>query len=143
MSLGIFQDYLLFVPATKHIKYFHGPTRIYLWKSNRMSEESIENIAKLDSNFAPFFVDHHPLPDINFNGHCLMKNNISIPITVINLYTSYTVGPQLRNFNTDFTLSNCLFGSVKLTKNADLEKYKYTGYDIRIVVENILYLRVA
>ena len=143
LSLGIFQDYLLFVPATKHIKYFHGPTRIYLWKSNRMSEESIENIAKLDSNFAPFFVDHHPLPDINFNGHCLMKNNISIPITVINLYTSYTVGPQLRNFNTDFTLSNCLFGSVKLTKNADLEKYKYTGYDIRILVENILYLRVA
>ena len=108
-----------------------------------MSEESIENIAKLDSNFAPFFVDHHPLPDINFNGHCLMKNNISIPITVINLYISYTVGPQLRNFNTDFTLSNCLFGSVKLTKNADLEKYKYTGYDIRILVENILYLRVA
>ena len=40
------------------------------------------------------------------------------------------VGPQLRNLNTDFTLSNCLFGSVKLTKNADLDKYKYTGYDI-------------
>ena len=32
--------------------------------------------------------------------------------------------------NTDFTLSNCLFGSVKLTKNADLDKYKYTGYGI-------------
>ena len=27
-------------------------------------------------------------------------------------------------FNTDFTLVNCLFGSVKLTKNADLDKYK-------------------
>ena len=23
----------------------------------------------------------------------------------------------------------CLFGSVKLTKNADLDKYKYSGYD--------------
>ena len=41
-----------------------------------------------------------------------------------------TVGPQLRNLNTDFTLSNCLFGSAKLTKNADLDKYKYTGYCI-------------
>ena len=43
---------------------------------------------------------------------------------------SYTLGPQLRNLNTDFTLGNCLFGSVKLTKNADQDKYKYTGYAI-------------
>ena len=38
--------------------------------------------------------------------------------------------PQLRNLNTDFALTNCLFGSVKLTKNADLDKYKYPGYGI-------------
>ena len=43
---------------------------------------------------------------------------------------SYTLGPQLRNLNTDFTLGNCLFGSVKLTKNADLDKYKHRGYSI-------------
>ena len=95
-----------------------------------MSEKSIENITKSDSNFAPTFVDHHLLPDINFNGHCLIKKNISIPKKVVNLYISYTLGPQLRNSNTDFTLSNCLFGSVKLTKNADLDKYKCTGHDI-------------
>ena len=28
------------------------------------------------------------------------------------------------------TLGHCLFGSVKLTKIADLDKYKYTGYGI-------------
>ena len=50
---------------------------------------------------------------------------------MINLYISYTLGPQLRNLNTDFTLANCLFGSVKLTKNADLDKYKYIGYSIQ------------
>ena len=48
----------------------------------------------------------------------------------INLYVSYTIGPQLKYLNTDFKLGNCLFGSVKLTKNADLDKYKYTGYGI-------------
>ena len=36
----------------------------------------------------------------------------------------------MRNLNTDFTLSNCLFGSVKLSKNAGLDKYKYTGHNI-------------
>ena len=48
----------------------------------------------------------------------------------MNLYISYTLGPQLRNLNTDFALCICLFGSVKLTKNADLDKCKYTGYGI-------------
>ena len=40
---------------------------------------------------------------------------------------------QLRSLNTDFTLANCLFGSAKLNKNADLDKYKYTGYGIGFV----------
>ena len=33
-------------------------------------------------------------------------------------------------FRHDFTLGNCLFCSVKLTKNTDLDKYKYSSYDI-------------
>ena len=32
--------------------------------------------------------------------------------------------------NTDFTLINCLFGFVKLTKNADPDKYRYSNYNI-------------
>ena len=35
-------------------------------------------------------------------------------------------------------MGNCLFGSVKLTKNADLDKYKYSsygiGFDSRLVI---------
>ena len=92
-----------------------------------MSEEIIENVIKSDRNFAPTFVDHHLLLDMNFNGHCLIKN-VFIPKKVINLEISYTLGPQLRNLSTYFTLDDCLFGSVKLIKNADLYKYKYTGY---------------
>ena len=66
-----FQNYLAFLLAKKCIKYFSGTTWIQSWKSNGMSEENIENITKSDSNFAPTFVDHHLLPDINFNEHCL------------------------------------------------------------------------
>ena len=35
---------------------------------------------------------------------------------------------RMQNLNTYFRLGNCLFGSVKLTKNLDLDKYKYTSY---------------
>ena len=90
-SLGIIQNCLVFIATKKYIKCFHGTTQIYSWKSNGMSEKCIENITKSDSNFAPAFVDHHSLPEINLNGHCLIKTNISIPKEVINLHTSYTL----------------------------------------------------
>ena len=32
--------------------------------------------------------------------------------------------------NNDPALTNCLFGAVTLTKNADVEKYDYSGYGI-------------
>ena len=88
-----------------------------------MSEENIENTTKSESDIAPTFVNHHVLPDINFNGNCLINNNISIPKKVINLYISYTLNPWLRNLNTDVIVNNCLFESVKLTMNADLQSF--------------------
>ena len=97
--MGIFQNHLVFMPAIKHIKYFDGTTQIYSWKSNGMSEESIQNITKSDSNFAPSFVDHHSLPGMNFNGHCLIKSNISIPKKLIKLYIFYILRPQLKKFD--------------------------------------------
>ena len=44
-----------------------------------------------------------------------------------------------------FTSGNCLFGSVNLTKNADLDKYSNIVVMVSdsIFVENILYLTVA
>ena len=67
-----------------------------------MSEENVESITKSDSNFAPNFVNHHVLPDINFNIHCLINNNISIPKKVLNLYISYILSPWSRNLKTDY-----------------------------------------
>ena len=68
------------------------------------------------------------LPDIDFNWHCLINNYISIPKNVINLCIYYILNPLLRNLNPDFTWKSCIFGSVKLTKNADPDKYRYIGY---------------
>ena len=67
--------------------------------------------------------------DVNFNGYCLTKN-VSLSKNVINLLISYTLTPWLRNLSTDFTLENYLFGSVKLIKNDDPDKYKYSYYGI-------------
>ena len=36
----------------------------------------------------------------------------------------------LLSSNSDPTIKSCLFGAVTLTKNADIDKYRYSGYGI-------------
>ena len=48
---------------------------------------------------------------------------------VVNIYIVYELGASSSPIN-DPTLKNCLFSAVTLTKNANIEKYKYSGYDI-------------
>ena len=64
------------------------------------------------------------MPDTNFN--------IPVPKKVLNLYASYTLSQWLRNLNAEFILGNRIYVSVKLTKNAALDKYIYIGYGIRL-----------
>ena len=48
----------------------------------------------------------------------------------VNVYICYTLDRWSRDWDTNFTLGNCSFGSVKLNKSADPDKYKYSDYDI-------------
>ena len=49
--------------------------------------------------------------------------------TIVNIYIVYEQGASGSN-DSDPTLKNCLFGAVTLTKNADIDKYGYSGYGI-------------
>ena len=109
---------LISLSANKYFNFFSRTTEIYFWKSNKMSEKYIEKITTSDNNFAPTFIDTRPSPDVKFNGHCSI-NKLPDSGKVTSLYISYALGPWSRDLNTDFTLNNCLFGSLKLTKNAD------------------------
>ena len=70
-SSGIFQTYLVFIPATKYINEFNGTTRIDSCKPNGMSEKGIKNRTKSNRVFALTFVNHFILPAVSFNEHCL------------------------------------------------------------------------
>ena len=48
---------------------------------------------------------------------------------IVNIYIVYEITSDFKEMNYP-TLENCLFGSVKLTKNADIDKYRYSGYGI-------------
>ena len=42
----------------------------------------------------------------------------------------YELDTWSRDLNTEFALGGCLFQSVKLNKNFDTDKYKYSGYSV-------------
>ena len=66
-----------------------------------------------------------------FTGGCLKQSN-KLTYTygkVVNVYIVYELSASSSHFD-DPTLKNCLFGTVTLTKNADIDKYGYSAYGI-------------
>ena len=47
----------------------------------------------------------------------------------VNIYIFYKISRNI-NISNYLILENCLFGAVSLTKNADINKYKYSGFGI-------------
>ena len=65
-----------------------------------------------------------------FRGNCLIQDEAKSKYNKItNIYIAYVLQTNL-NYNPDFTLENCLFGGVTVTKNTDIDKYEYSGYGI-------------
>ena len=67
---------------------------------------------------------------IKFNGSFLYR----FPLTIlhgdiVNIYIVYEITKYYKDISYP-TLENGLFGSVKLTKNIDIDKYGYSGYGI-------------
>ena len=70
---------------------------------------------------------------LRFEQSCFKQQDKTpfTPSNVVNFFIVYELDTWSLDLNTDFTLGCCLFGSVKPTKKADSDKYKFSSYDIR------------
>ena len=94
-------------------------------------KKSITRSSTTNKIFDSEIVYNYGKGQIKFKGICL-KQDISCFIhgNVVNLYFSYELNAWSRDLNTYFTIDNCLFGAVKLSKNTDPDKYSHSGYGI-------------
>ena len=68
---------------------------------------------------------------VQFTGSCLKQPKFTFTQKkVVNIYIVYELGAS-SSHSSDPTIKNCLFGAGTFTKNADIERYKYSGYGIR------------
>ena len=127
------QNYLVFQPVYRYFKGFSITQYLeYVseWKPKGLSSESIKAIFTSDNSLNPTLSYYDAKVRVKFTGSCLKQSKISYTHgKVVNIYIVYELGASSSN-NNDPTLKDCLFGAVTLTKNADFDKYKYSGYGI-------------
>ena len=116
------QNYLVFQPIDNYLKFNPKTGFLSEWKSERFSDKIIKSPdASLVSTKG---FKNYGKRYFTFNGGCLKDDKAKIEFDkIINIYIVYDLEPNL-NYNADFTLENCLFGGVRVTKNTDVDKYK-------------------
>ena len=100
------------------------------WQSKGLSNKSIRPPTTSDSSLNPELNYYGTKTRVKFTRSCLKKSgHILTHKNIVNVDIVYELGASSSDFSNP-TLKNCLFGAVTLTKNADIEKYKYSGYGI-------------
>ena len=122
---------LIFQPLSKYFKLIDNTKYISSWESKGLYNEAITPYATSNNSLIPHIYDHNGKTRLKFNKSCLKQPNKIIYNygCKVNVYIVYELGTSGSNDN-DPTLKNCLFGAVTLTKNANIEKYGYSGYGI-------------
>ena len=128
------QNYLVFLPLRKHFKLnsvVGVVDHVLSWQFKGLSNESIKPpTTSSDNSLTPELNYYGTKTKIKFTGSCLKQSShILTHEKVVNIYIVYELTAS-SSHNSDPTIKSCLHGVVTLTNNADVEKYKYSGYGI-------------
>ena len=94
-------------------------------KSKGLSAETIKPPNTSDISLTPAVSYCCTKTRVKFIGSCLKQAKISYtPGKVVNIYIVYELGTSCSHSD-DPTLENCLFGAITLTKNTDINKYRF------------------
>ena len=125
------QNYLVFPPMGKYFKLNSvvGVIDLVLL-SKGISNESIKPPTPSNNSLNPRLSYNDTKIKVQFTGSCLKQPKFTFTRKkVVNIYIVYELGASASR-DSDPTIKNCLFGAFTLTENADIEKYKYSGYGI-------------
>ena len=130
------QTYLLFQPMYRYFKRIAGvgnDSYIYYWQSKGLSDEKINSIKTSNHSSTPNLDYYGTKTRVDLEklfGSCLKQDSVTFHHgKVVNIYIVYEIRESI-NISYYLTLENCFFGADTLTKNADIDKYKYSAYEI-------------
>ena len=106
---------------------------IYFWKSKGLSDENITPPTTSDYRHSLQLSYYGTKTRVKFDGSCLKQDKVTFNHgKVVSIYIVYEITKvvDLSGNNNCPTIENTFSGAVTLTKNADIDKYKYSGYGI-------------
>ena len=99
------------------------------YEESRLSDEKINSSKTPNHSITPNLDYYGTKIRVKFRGNCLKQDKITFRHKKIgNIYIAYELTGSSSNGN-DPTVINSLFGAVRLTRNADIDKYGYSGYE--------------
>ena len=123
------QNYLVFPQMTRYFRIIANTKCISSWKSKGLSDDTITPYDTSDNSLTSLIDHYGSKVKLKFNEDCLTQSNklrYDYGHKVI-AYIVYELGATGSSIS-DLILKNFLFGAVNLTKNADVEKYGYSGF---------------
>ena len=127
------QNYLVFLSMGKYFKLNSVVgiiDRVLSWQSKGISNERIKLPTTSNNSLNPRLSYNDTKIKVKFTRSCLKQPKFTFTHNkVVNIYIVYELGASSLH-DSDPTIKDCLFGVVTFTKNADIGKYKYSGYDI-------------
>ena len=126
----VVQNYLVFQPMYRYFKT-DSSYHILSWTTKELSNESIKP-PSAPNKFITHSLNYLGTKiRVKFSGSCLKQDKVTYTHgQIVNIYIVYEINKKDNTVISDPTLENCLFGAVTLTKNADIDKYGYSGYGI-------------
>ena len=124
------QNYLVFQPVYRYFKKIGNAEHISSWKSKELSDEVIKSPNTPGNSLAPALSYIGNKIRVKSDRSCLKPDKVTFTHgKIVNIYivSEISVSDSSNNYP---TLENCLFGAIKLTKNADIDKCKYFVYGI-------------
>ena len=124
------QNSFVFQPMYKYFKT-DSSYHILSWTSKGLSNESVKPPSAPNNFLTPSLNYLGTKIRVKFSGSCLKQDKVTYTHgNIVNIYIVYEINNEDNTVISDPTLENCLFGTVTLTKNADIDKYGYSGYEI-------------
>ena len=134
------QNYLVFQSI---LKYFTlNSNWITKWKSKGLSNESLEVVSTSDNTLTPSVNYYGDKARLRFTGSVLQQKIVTYSHKKVVDFYIVCERSNFHDIDNYPTLTNALFGAVKLTKNSDIDKYKYFGYGIGFVEKDFIHTLV-
>ena len=135
------QSYLVFQPI---LKYFTlNSNWITKWKSKGLSNESVEVVSKTDNTLIPSVNYYEDKVRLRFTGNVLQQITVTFSHKkVVNIYVVY----ETTNFDgigSHPTLTNALFGAIKLTKTLTLTSIDILDMELDLMGKDFIHTLVV